>query len=458
MAVGNSDWSGPNNGAGGANNRFTNGYTWRGRNDIFIDTRTATEYGVVRSYGEMTLSWTDDNYAGNGSGATVYAPLGPAPFGAAPGNATPGGVAGGSLGVYYAYIQFAGFTMGKAISEFSAPWQNYPGNNFDSLVGGGGAVTGVNQFTYTAQFGNGISADISIQDQVAYSPAGVVNLGLPLSLNIAPNPVGGAFGISDYAGTMAPDIVGGFTVDQAWGLFQFSAAAHDNHVAYYSGFETSGHPSDKWGWAVQAALQIKNIPTGAGDTINVQGVYTSAATRYNIQDLSQMGSVTMYNGTSNPFAYQKITVGFAPDTVFANNGQGQQAINTWGMRGAFNHNWDPYWSSALYGAWAQISYSGGAKALACNTSGIGVQGAVERGDAIIFNCNPDYQVAQVGFIHRWTPVKNLTFSGDVVWTYVDQKYQGFLTTSSTSIGKPPAVYVLGNAGNVTALFRAQRNF
>ena len=169
-----------------------------------------------------------------------------------------------------------------------------------------------------------------------------------------------------------------------------------------------------------------------------------------------MGSVTMYNGTSNPFAYQKLTVGFPPDTIFA-NGFGQQAINTWGMRGAFNHNWDPYWSSALYGAWAQVSYSSGAKTLACFTPGIGVPG-VGAATALVSVCNPDYQVAQVGFIHRWTPVKNLTFSGDVVWTYVDQKYQGFLTTSSTSIGKPPAVYVLGNAGNVTAMFRAQRNF
>ena len=58
-----------------------------------------------------------------------------------------------------------------------------------------------------------------------------------------------------------------------------------------------------------------------------------------------------------------------------------------------------------------------------------------------------------------TPVKNLTFSGDVVWTYVDQKYQGLISTSgSTVIGKPETTYVLGNAGNVTAMFRAQRNF
>ena len=31
--------------------------------------------------------------------------------------------------------------MGKAVSQFDAPWTNYPGNNFDSLVGGSGTVT-----------------------------------------------------------------------------------------------------------------------------------------------------------------------------------------------------------------------------------------------------------------------------------------------------------------------------
>ena len=94
--------------------------------------------------------------------------------------------------MYYAFIQFAGFTIGKAISQFSAPWTAYPGNNFDGLVGGGGTVTGVNQFSYTAEFGNGISGTVSAQDPTAYYQAGVANLGaltvgmLALTGNLAP--------------------------------------------------------------------------------------------------------------------------------------------------------------------------------------------------------------------------------------------------------------------------------
>ena len=78
--------------------------------------------------------------------------------------------------MYYAFIQFAGFTMGKAVSQFDAPWTNYPGNNFDGLVGGGGTVTGINQFTYTADFGQGVTAAFSAEDPTAYMQAGNQNL------------------------------------------------------------------------------------------------------------------------------------------------------------------------------------------------------------------------------------------------------------------------------------------
>ena len=102
----------------GAQNRLSNYYTARSRQDLTVDTRTATEYGVVRTFFDATFSWTTGSYAGNAAtpGATLYS-------GAAPvGNPSDGGIAGGSVGVYHAFIQFAGFTMGKTISPFDTPW------------------------------------------------------------------------------------------------------------------------------------------------------------------------------------------------------------------------------------------------------------------------------------------------------------------------------------------------
>ena len=440
----NSVYTGNTSGAGGANNRLTNAYTWRSREDLNIDTRTATEYGVVRTFFDATFTWTSGGYAG--SGTTAYDANNPAGTGS-------GQVAGGALGVYYAFIQFAGFTMGKAISPFSAPWINYPGNNFDGLVGGGGTVTGVNQFTYDWQFGNGVSATVAAQDPSAYYQAGLNNLGAP-----------GVFGYggSDFAGTYSPDFIGKITVDQAWGLFQASVALHDNHAGYYTGIgEPSGHPDDKWGWAGQLALSIKNIPTGPGDVINVQGVYTDGATRYNIQDLAgSAGANTVYGGTGLAGAYQSIGIGFAPDSVFAPGGS-QQLVQTWGMRGAFNHNWNPYWSSAIYGAYAAVSYNDTSKALMCGVGGVGgtVRAALTAGGGFLTSCNPDYNIAQIGAITRWTPVKNLTFSADFVYTNIDQKYAGVTAAGANAgIGKPAAFYELKDQNTYQLLLRAQRNW
>jgi hypothetical protein len=84
----------------GAHNGLTNYYTTRSRADLNIDTRTATEYGVVRTYFDAVYTWT--------SGATpVTAPAhhlfrrGPAAASCV-GNPSDGGLSGGALGVYFA--------------------------------------------------------------------------------------------------------------------------------------------------------------------------------------------------------------------------------------------------------------------------------------------------------------------------------------------------------------------
>ena len=56
VANSNSDNLGNTGLPGGANNRFTNGYTWCSRQDLTLDTRTATEYGLVRTFFEATFN------------------------------------------------------------------------------------------------------------------------------------------------------------------------------------------------------------------------------------------------------------------------------------------------------------------------------------------------------------------------------------------------------------------
>jgi hypothetical protein len=452
----NADYSINGSGVAGAHNRFSNWYTARSREDFTIDTRTATEYGVVRTFADIVFSWTTGGYAGAGAGltggATAYDGNNPAGSGG-------GQVSGGSLGVYYAFIQFAGFTIGKAVSQFDTPWVNYPANVFDGLVGGGGTVTGVNQFSYTADFGNGVSGTLSAQDQVAYMQAGNVNLGVPGAVALgsaatATGLLGGSYGLNDIGGSRAPDLIAMLRVDQAWGLFQASFVAHDNHAGYYGAFETSGQPEDKWGWAGQLALSIKNIPTGAGDTLNIQAVYTDGATRYNIQPTAPVAPWSAFGGTGLAGAYQSIGIASAPDTVFVTGGQ-QETIKTWGMRGGYTHNWSPFWNSSIYGAYAHVSYSDTAAAAVC--ANFFTILATTAGST----CNPDFNIAQLGFVTRWTPVKNLTFTSDFNWTRLDQKHSGAVLIPAAGlagVAKPPALYEFRDQDSLTLLIRAQRNW
>jgi hypothetical protein len=320
----------------------------------------------------------------------------------------------------------------------------------------------VNQLTYTAQLGNGVSLALSAQDQAVYYTTAIANLSAPFS---AANLVAGSYGVSDIAGTRAPDLVAHLRVDQAWGLFQASFAAHLNHAGYYAGpaavagTELAGHPDDKWGWAAQLGLSIKNIPTGPGDTINIQGVYTQGATRYNFQDL-MAANFGMFGGSGLPGVYQSVGLGALSDSVFVTGGQ-QQLTTTWGFRGGYTHNWDAYWNTAIYGAYAGVQYNGNAKAFICvgGPGFVGLGAVISTGAA---GCNPDFNYSVLGLITRWTPVKNLTFSADLAWVNLDQKFAGgstfVLPANSVAIAKPAATYEIRDQSSLTMLLRAQRNW
>jgi hypothetical protein len=233
-------------------------------------------------------------------------------------------------------------------------------------------------------------------------------------------------------------------------------------VAYYGATEPTGHPDDRWGWAVQGALQIKADAIAPGDVFNIQAVYTDGATRYNIQDLAGAAGAAQIYGSSG-VAYQSVGFGIAPDTIFG-NGTSQKLIQTWGFRGAYTHNWNAYWNTSIYGAYAGIRYSNDAKSLICGgvVDGIAFGGSfraiANAGAGGITTCNPDYNIAQAGIVTRWTPVKNLTFSGEFTWTGLDQKMAGFVTAANASTFKPAVAYELRDQSTVQVLLRAQRNW
>ena len=117
---------------------------------LTFDTRTATEYGVVRTFvqGNFQFSTLGSNTF-NPNTVNMVAPIGRRTCLTLPAAAM-------SLRSII-FIQFAGFTFGKSASAYASPWQGFPGNISSFLLGGQNTDTGVNNIQYTAQFGNGVS-------------------------------------------------------------------------------------------------------------------------------------------------------------------------------------------------------------------------------------------------------------------------------------------------------------
>jgi hypothetical protein len=449
----------------GQGNRYRDYFVSRSRMALTVDTRTATEYGVVRTFGQGDFQF--QNF-GTNNPSNVFA----LPGGASNALQTAGG---GYVAVEMVFIQFAGFTFGKSASAYATPWNGYPGNNNSFLMGGPDYVTGVNNIQYTAQFGNGVSATIGLDDPTVFNRTAVLNLGVAATPGGTFSILGSqatAAGANVYAGTHVPDIAANIRIDQAWGLFHLSGILHNVTASYNvvgaggvptALSEVSGHPDDKWGGAVTAALQIKNLPTGAGDDIKIDATYAKGNTKAVISTSGGSPSFGMFGSTGRLGAYQSIGFGQTSDAVFlpgflTGGATGDLKLTeAYGIRGAYNHNWDPYWSTSLWGSYAAVRYNGSATDILTAKGQFCASFNFGKAVSADYTCNPDYNIAQVGVVTRWTPVKNLTFSAEVGAFFLDQKFTGAATLSPAA-PKPTAVYEFKDQSTVFLNVRAQRNF
>ena len=97
------------------------------------------------------------------------------------------------------------------------------------------------------------------------------------------------------------------------------------------------------------------------------------------------------------------------------------------------------------------------KQRSARTTYIGLTGAKNVSGVQQFTCNPDFNVSMLGVVTRWTPVKNLTFSAEVLWAHLDQKFSGIATLGPTA-PKPATVYEFKDQDTVSLNVRVQRNF
>jgi len=219
----------------------------------------------------------------------------------------------------------------------------------------------------------------------------------------------------------------------------------------------SGHPEDKLGGSVMVALQLKNLPTGPGDDIKFDATWAKGDTKNVISTSSTSPSPVMLGGVPGQFGPAgSIGFGATTDGVYlpvAAGGDGSIHLTTaYGVRGAFNHNWDPYWSTSLWGGAGWVRYDSTAQANYC-----AAYGAVVAGQGVTYSCNPNYNLAMVGVVTRWTPIKNLTFSAELGFIGLKQGFSGS-AVFSPGAPQPTQVWNYHNQDTAYLNVRVQRNF
>ena len=398
-------WQG---GTGGAGVWTKDYYLTRERINLTTDTRTATEYGVVRTYANIQFDFSQNRES----------------------------IAGGFTEVDYAFIQFAGFTFGKAVSQFDPQWalsKPYISSGFNA---GSNNATGIPQIAYTASFGNGFSATVSLENASPYrnaglyggaallGPFGAANGGVTSNYGTSSNTFLG----NSYGGNHIPDVVANLRLDQAWGTLHLGAAMHTITPGYYTGTVT--HPDDSYGFAVTGAVEFKNLPTGAGDSLKLEATYGKGAAKYvfgGTTDIVGGGRYAKADGNTIGF-------GYVLDGVFGGPGSQIQQSEAWQVSAFYEHYWNPAWRTSVFGNYSHISYGDAGNAILAAAFAPGRVGGANNGTLFGSTGNFDLGLTQIGTRTAWTPVRNLTLSAQFTYSRMEQSLGG--TFTGTVPGRP----------------------
>ncbi|MGJ4856379.1 porin [Labrys sp. La1] len=300
---------------------------------IWFDARTETEWGLLRSYFQINA----DSHPISGGGR--------------------GGVYNGNrFSIDKAFIQFGGLTAGYAHSFFGFYDNEYGDTIWAPYYA---ELSTVNLLAYTAQFGGGFSATLSIEDGRDHRSGSVINGFV-------------------QGGQQVPDVVGQLRYDSSWGSLAVQAAAHQSRTGDTLdsfGNVVPGPHKNQYGFAAGGTLLIK-IPAIDGGHFVVEGQYADGATHYLGADNTVLGTTDVYRDARAGVNFER--------------GKG------WSIVAELGGNITPVLNANLVGSYIDTKY----------------------GDA--FAVGQDFKVQEYSVAGNltYTIVKGLTIAGEVSYTHV----------------------------------------
>jgi hypothetical protein len=468
-------------------------YNYRARMNLTVDFRTQSDYGTIRAYAAIIAQQTTGDFALSGFGPQTN----------------------GSAGILRAFIQFAGFTIGHAVSYYDfmngADYGYLP-----SVWSTGTGVNGTDLIAYTWQIGNGFSASIDIEDPgngqngpLSALGGGIapgtgtpgtgrgkmlINSSLASSLGTA----GSAVSVgTDTLRSMQPDLAGNLRVDQAWGSAQIMAAMHNASGGYYTnvpgaittpgpgvtppgatgttiptgigavpaGIQVFGHPGEAFGWAVGAGAKFVNFLLPR-DQIEFQANYCHGAYAY--CDIPGLYTQNWMYGRANTIA-----MGYAFDGIFNNGGQ-IQLTDSASFAVGYQHYWNQQWRTAVVGGADWNWFNNNAKSQLCGTApgsvpmagvgGTGLFGAIQQvsgigpgGIPLSLNCSPNWAQYSASTRTAWNPHPFLEIGLDLIWFHQHTAFSGSTVAIGPQGSRPAGVYTFNDQDGYAMVLRVQKN-
>ena len=439
-----------------------------------FDARTATGYGTLRTFIRVIAGFASGGYLASGTAArlgTGYFGTGQDTFNRA----------FNTIYLDKAFIQFAGFTAGRASSFFDF----YAHDLEHFAMTSGSDIPSTNLLAYTATFGGGWSATISIEDPVSRRQPIFADTANGTPISGAPT-LGQVFGTFTQSvpyrapdGTLraaqydvvqrqlVPDVVAVVRYDAPWGAAQVSAAMHElrpgrlvttaplsygptglpilgtttNNLTAGGGLPAS-KIKEEIGWAVQGGLKLNLPQIATGDVLWLQAAYSEGA-------LSYTGNPARFGGQeslANPFSgrFNVSTV----DSYIGSDGK-QKLTEAWAVTGAFLHYWTPQWRSAFFGSYAEVSFGKGARGL--NAPAVLSSNSLV-GASILGSTDArlrDYSISIVGANLIWSPIKDLDIGLEGIYARASLKGAGVADGTLglvSQVGLTPAGTYVPSAG------------
>ncbi|CAH1650506.1 Porin [Hyphomicrobiales bacterium] len=342
-------------------------YGTRARGRLNIDARTQTAYGTLRTFIRYELTNNSGMY-NNGSGG----------FNA-------GGTVAGfntsnastvATNLDLAFVQFGPITAGRAQSffDFYASDLNY----FSIRT----ADTRLNLLAYTATFGSGFSATVSLEDRVSGAGTGG---GRDLGA-VALNGAGVVRQGQDF-----PDLVASLRVDQGWGSAQLSGAVGSRRAASVLG--VTAVDGDEVVWAIQGGVKFNLPMLAAGDALWLQAAYADGALGYLGYTGSGIGAFGL--GRIGNLVLADMSLNTVTGAVDTSTG--------FSLVAAFKHFWTPTLRSEFSASYSEVK-------LGYVTPGtIGLQRSMD----------PKEFIGLANLI--WTPVSGLDIGVEVLYSHLDMR-------------------------------------